>query len=541
MLPGMFQAPASRPGRVSCRAMSAGERVRAAARTGRRPTLFAVTLPACLAVGVLGLFWPETIVQAGTLGTRFAFEALDWFFMATVTGFVVLAAWLAFGRDGNLRLGDDPPEFSTGSWLAMLFAAGMGTGLVFWGAAEPLMHFAGAPGAEPRTAAAARHAFVWTSFHWGLHAWGVYCIGALTLAYFAFRHDAPYLPGAPIRIAFGGPWVRPVASFGDTIAVLAIALGVAGSLAMGTQQIRTGLHVVAGADAQSWVLSAGILVALVTSYMLSAATGLKRGIKWLSNGNIVLAILLMTFLLAVGPTTFMLRSFFTSIGDYVSEIPRLSLDLHPHVAEKSWFEGWTLTYFIWWIAWAPFVGVFIARISKGRTIRDFVLGVLAAPTGFTLLWFGIFGGTALHEEMYGAGGLADAATIDVTRSLFALFDTLPMSNVLSVLAIGLVFVFLVTSVDSATFVLGMLTSEGSLEPPSSKKVAWGVTLGLLGGALTLAGDFEVVRACAVLGAIPFTFIMILQAVALVRSILGARRAAAAGDPEGPSAGPRPHG
>ena len=474
-------------------------------------------------MGVIGLLWPDAVAGAGTAGTTVAFQTLDWFFMATVTGFVALAAWLAVGRDGNLRLGDDPPEFSTTSWLAMLFAAGMGTGLVFWGAAEPLMHFAGAPGAEPRSVAAARHAFVWTSFHWGLHAWGVYCIAALTLAYFAFRHQAPYLPGAPLRIGFGGAWRHPVATVGDFIAVLAIALGVAGSLAMGTQQIRTGLAVVAGADPTSWALSVGILAALVVSYMLSAATGLRRGIKWLSNANMAIAILLMLFLVAVGPTTFMLRSFFTSIGDYVSEIPKLSLDLHPHAEETSWFEGWTLTYFIWWIAWAPFVGVFIARISKGRTIREFVLGVIAAPTGFTLLWFGIFGGAALHEEMYGAGGLADAATADVTRSLFALFDTLPWSQVLSVLAILLVFVFLVTSVDSATFVLGMLTSEGSLEPPSSKKIAWGVSLGVLGGALTLAGDFAVVRACAVLGAIPFTFVMILQAVALVRSVLRSRR------------------
>jgi glycine betaine transporter len=463
------------------------------------------------------------VVRAGEEGTPLAFGALDWFFMATVSAFVVLGLWLALSRHGRLCLGEGGPEFSTASWLAMLFASGMGTGLVVWGAAEPLVHYLEAPGAEPRTEAAADNAMLLTSFHWGLHAWGVYCIGGLCLAYFGFRRGAPYLPGAPIRAVFRGAWVRPVAFGGDLVAVIAIALGVAGSIAMGAQQIRTGLHRLAGAEPESWLLTAGILGALVTAYMISASTGLNAGIKWLSNINMVLAIALMLFVLAVGPTTFALRTLVTSVGEYASSIVPLSFNLRTPTEERTWFEGWTLTYFVWWIAWAPFVGVFIARISRGRTIREFVIGVLAAPTGFTLLWFGILGGSALHAEMYGATHLADRAGADVTLSLYALFETLPMSDVLSGLAILVVFAFLVTSVDSATFVLGMLTSGGGLEPPATRKVAWGLSLGLLGAAMTFAGDFEVVRACAILGAIPYTFVMVLSAVALVWSVVKGER------------------
>lgn len=490
----------------------------------RGAALFVVTLPLCLGLGAAGVAWPDVVAAWGAAGTRLAFGALDWFFMMVVSGFLVLGAWLALGPHRALRLGDHPPEFSTLSWLAMLFAAGMGTGLVFWGAGEPLLHYANAPGAPPRTPEAAQNALVWTSFHWGLHAWGVYCIAGLVLAYFAFVHGSPYLPGAPIRVAFPSRWASVVGGAGDLIAVLAIALGVAGSLAMGTQQIRTGLHLVIGSEAESRGVAVAILVALVAAYLLSAGTGLRRGIRWLSNLNVALAISLMVVVLAVGPTTDILAAIGRSAVDYALELVPKSLVLRPEAADRPWFEGWTLTYFIWWIAWAPFVGVFIARISRGRTIRELVIGVIAAPVGFTLLWFGVFGATALHAETQGRGGLVEAATADVTRSLFALLATLPLGEILGGLAIALVFVFLVTSVDSATFVLGMITSHGSLDPPATRKLAWGVVLGILGGGLTLAGDYAVVRAVAVLGAIPFTFILLLQAVALVRRLAAGDRA-----------------
>jgi glycine betaine transporter len=458
--------------------------------------------------------------------TSTAFRALDWFFMALVSGFLVLCLWLAFGRYGSVRLGrdEDRPEFSTLSWLSMLFAAGMGVGLLFWGVAEPVTHYTGALGSEAGTPLAARRATVVTAFHWGLHAWAVYAVAALVLAYFGFRRGAPYLPGAPIRAAFGGRrWVEPVAGLADALAVLAIAFGVAGSLGMGIFQLHTGLHVLWGVPLESTLVSVVILVALIISYTASASTSLDKGIRWLSNINMVLAVALLLFVLVAGPTAHLLRGFVTSVGDYTAALVGLSLRLYPYEQGREWLETWTLTYFVWWIAWAPFVGVFIARISRGRTIKEFVLGVLFVPTVFSLLWFSVFGGTGLAEEMYGDGGIARLVREDVSVALFSLFDRLPLSWLLSGTAIALVFIFLVTSVDSATFVLGMLTSRGSFDPPTRRKLAWGAILGLLGGALMLSGNIDVVRAVVVLGALPFALVLLLQIASLLRVFADERR------------------
>jgi glycine betaine transporter len=490
-----------------------------AAKPRFRLNLFHVTLPICALVAVWGMWAPDQLADNATRITSAAFRALDWFFMAVVSGFLVLCVWLALGRFGSVKLGadDDEPEFSTASWLAMLFAAGMGAGILFWGVAEPVTHFGGALDVVKETPAAARRAMVITAFHWGLHAWAIYAIAALVLAYFAFRCNAPYLPGQPIRIAFSERrWAEPVAKAADLIAVLAIAFGVAGSIGMGILQLHTGLHVLWGLPLESKTVSIGILAALVVAYTISASTSLDKGIRILSNLNVSLALLLLAFVLAVGPTAHLLRTFVTAIGEYSASLVNLSLGLYPYDGGRSWLEGWTLSYFLWWIAWAPFVGVFIARISRGRTIKQFMLGVLCVPTVFSILWFSVFGGTGLAQEVYGDGGIAGLVREDVSVALFSLFDRLPMSGLLSATAILLVFVFLVTSVDSATFVLGMLTSRGSLNPPTSRKLGWGVSLGLLGGALMLTGNIQVVRSVALLGALPFTFVMLLQVAAFLK-------------------------
>ena len=485
-----------------------------------RVNLFSVTAPICAAVAGAGIFVPDLLSDAAEVATGTSFRALDWFFMATTTAFLVLSVWLALSRFGRIKLGQpgDRPEFSTASWLSMLFAAGMGVGIMFWGVAEPLTHFSGAPGSDPGTALAARRALVITSFHWGLHAWAVYAIAALALGYFAFRKNTPYLPGSPIRAAFSGRWVGSVSTIADAIAVLSVVFGVAGAITMGILQLRAGLSIVAGIDGESIAVAVVLLIVIVVAFMLSAATSLDKGIKWLSNINLSLAILLVLFILFAGPTSFLLRTFITSVGDYVSGLVSLSLRLYPYGADHTWLEGWTLTYFIWWIAWAPFVGVFIARISRGRTIREFVTGVLFVPTLFTLIWFAVFGGTGLFEELSGAGGLTSIVREDVTLALYAVFERLPLSAILGVVSLILVFVFLVTSADSATFVLGMLTSRGSLDPPRKRKLAWGVSLGLLAGALLLSGNIDAIRAVSIIGAIPFTFILLLHVAALVRTL-----------------------
>lgn len=484
--------------------------------------LFYLSIPFCAAIAAWGIADPDSLGEATGDLTGTAFRGLDWFFMLSVSAFVLLSLWLAFGRYGAIKLGrpEDEPEFSTASWIAMLFSAGMGVGLLFWGVAEPMTHFANPPVGVAESTEAARQAMMITNLHWGLHAWACYGVGALVLAYFGFRRGTPYLAGAPIRSAFRGRWVAPVANFADLIAVLAVAFGVAGSIGMGIFQLQTGLHVVADTPSDAEWVSWVILAVLVVSYMTSAATSLDKGIKWLSNINMALALALLGFMLFAGPTPFLLRTVVTSLSDYLSNLVSMSLQMHPYQGKEveGWMHGWTLTYFIWWIAWAPFVGIFIARISKGRTIREFILGVLFVPTVFSIIWFGVFGGTGFHEDMFGAGGVGQMVQENLTVALFSLFDRLPLSGLLGVITLFLLFVFLVTSVDSATFVLGMLTSKGSLNPPTSRKIGWGIILGALGAALMLSGNIHAVRSAAVSGAIPFVFILLIQVAALFRAL-----------------------
>jgi len=482
--------------------------------------LFLVALVLCAVVAVWGILSPASLGGLTSWVTGIAFGSIGWFFMASVTGFLLLSVGLAVSRYGKIRLGkpDDRPEFSTASWLAMLFAAGMGIGLLFWGVAEPMIHFSSPPVLSGGTPEAARRAMVLANFHWGLHAWAVYAIGGLVLAYFGFRKGTPSLPGAPIRSAFSGAWVGPVAVAADLVGVLAVAVGVAGSIGMGILQIHSGLHIMTGIPAESMLISVGLLVILTAAYITSASTGLDKGIKWLSNINITIAILLMLFLLLVGPTAFLLDSFVTALGDYASSLVGISLRLFPYRDLADWTRSWTLTYFVWWIAWAPFVGVFIARISRGRTIREFVLGVLLVPTLFSILWFAVFGGAAIHEQLFGMGGMAELVREDVTVAVFSLFDRFPLANLLGGTAIVLIFIFLVTSADSATFVLGMLTSRGSPDPPTWRKLSWGVVLAALGAALVLTGNINALRSVVVCGAVPFVFVMLLQIAAFIRAL-----------------------
>ena len=498
--------------------MNKNESVGDAGSTGI--VIFVIALLVCVVVALVGIFRSDLLVSTAGVITATVFGALDWFFVGVTTALLALAIWLAVSKYGRLRLGapDEEPEFSTASWLSMLFAAGMGVGLLFWGVAEPLTHLVEAPGEAPGSPAAARNAMVITIFHWGLHAWAVYCISALVLAYFGLRRHKPYLPGAPLRAALKGKWVEPVAWTADLVAVIAVALGVAGSMGMGIFQLQSGLHVVAGFSNESTVISVIILILLVICYMTSAATSLDKGIKWLSNINMSLATLLLLFIALAGPTSYLLRTFVTTLGDYCANLVSMAFQLYPFQDVGQWLHSWTLTYFIWWIAWAPFVGVFIARISRGRTIREFVAGVLLIPTLVSILWFAVFGGIGLHEELQGAGGMVDLVKQDVSIALFSMFDRLPLSKLLSVTAMLLVFIFLVTSVDSATFVLGMLTTKGSMNPPTPRKIMWGLALGALGAALMLSGNIDAVRAVAVLGAIPFIFIILLQVAALLRSL-----------------------
>jgi glycine betaine transporter len=481
---------------------------------------FAIAVAACTLVAVLGLVSPHALERVAIGSVAFVLRWLDWFYLGTIGAFVLLCVWLAFGRHGKRRLGDEPPEFSRFGWFAMLFAAGMGSGLMFWGVAEPITHYTAPPVAAPRSLAAARHALVLSDFHWGLHAWAIYCIAALVLAWFRFRHGGEYVPGAPLRIAFRGRWVEPVARASDVIGLLAVAFGVAGSMGMGVLQMTSGLAIVLERPVAGGFAFV-ILLALMCAYMASAAGPIERGIQWLSTINILLAVVLLVALFVMGPTGTIVQELGASSVDYVVELFALTLLLEPWNDLGAWLHEWTLGYMIWWIAWAPFVGVFVARISRGRSIREFVAGVVFVPSVVSLVWFAVLGCTAIELERAGTG-LSALVGDDVTRVLFVVLAQLdwpsgfPFSQVTSWLALVLVFVFLVTSVDSATYVLGMITSGGASKPPLSHKLAWGVTMGVVAAALVASRHVGVIKAVAILGAIPFTLVLLLQTIAFLR-------------------------
>ncbi len=481
---------------------------------GRR--MFRLSVFICGAMAVLTLIWPGPTVEVMKAFTGTVFDHTAGFFLLSVSGFLALCIGLAISPVGRRRLGppDSRPEFSTLSWLSMLFAAGMGTGLVVWGVAEPMTHLLKPPSGGGEDAE--RLAFLITHFHWGLHAWAIYGIGALVLAWFGFTRGTPYLPGGPIRSAFQGAWVEPVAVGADLLAVLAVAFGVAGSIGMGVMQLGSGLTAVAGVPADSMSVDIAILICLFVAYMLSAATGLDRGIKILSNLNMGLAVGLLGLLLAMGPTTQLLRAFVANLGHYLGSLPALSVDTQPFGGSDAWVRGWTLVYFVWWIAWTPFVGIFIARISRGRTIREFVLGVLITPTLFSIFWFTVLGGVAVQLQTVGGQDYSAMLAQDVTGMLYHVMQTVSGGTWGGLLATVLLFIFMVTSVDSATFVLGMLTSGGDLNPSRSRKLAWGVVLGLLGAAFAFVGNVETIKVLTIVGAIPYLLVLILQVVAFLR-------------------------
>lgn len=491
-----------------------------------RPTnpVLVISMLLCAAIGIWGVWAPAQMSGAALAFTGFALDSLDWLFMAACTLFLGLALFLSIGPYGKIRLGadDDRPEFSTPSWIAMLFAGGMGSGLLFWGVAEPVYHFYSPPGAEGLTPEAARTAFAITNLHWGFHAWAIYGVCALVIGYFAFRRNGPSMVSTPI-VSSLGPLLGKratgsVAAVADIIAVMAVVFGLAGSLSMGTLMARSGMTEVFGTPADN-TMSILILLVMTAAFLTSACTGVDKGIKILSNINMLVAIAVMLFVIVAGPTTFIFDVFITSIGDYLSQLVGLSFRIFTFDDElRDWTHGWTLTYLIWWIAWGPFIGIFIARISRGRTIREFCLGVILVPTLFSMLWFAVFGGAAIYIEMFGGGGLAELVFEDVTKALFAFFGYFPMADPLRAVGVLLVFIFLVTSADSGTFVIAMMTTNGNLNPDVKTKLVWGILIAAITAGTLFTGSVDVAKAMAITGAIPFTFIVLLQIVGLLRAL-----------------------
>ena len=488
-------------------------------------TVMLVSLILCAAIAIWGVVDPNSMTGAAQWLVNYSLTALDWYFLALCTGFLVIMAYMALSKYGKIKLGDDDdePEFSTGSWIAMLFAAGMGSGLLFWGVAEPIYHFATPPVGEAETAMAARNAMVITNFHWGLHAWSIYGCCALVIAYFTFRLKLPSMVSTPILVGFknvfGPKTLKQIGNTSDILAVIAVIFGLAGSLAMGTLMVRSGMNAVFDTP-NDVTMSMIIIVVMTICFLLSACTGVDKGIKILSNINMVVAIMILLVVLFGGPTAYLFQSFILAIGDYLIQIIPMSFKTYAYTPAGSWnwFHGWTLTYLIWWLAWGPFVGIFIARISRGRTIREFVIYVVGVPTIVSMLWFAAFGGAAIHIEMFGAGGITENVFADVAGALFVFFEFFPGTDLLNFLAVCLIFIFLVTSADSGTFVISMMTSEGSLNPSTKLKLTWGLIITGITIATIVTESVTVAKAMAITGAIPFTFIIIMQLAGFARVI-----------------------
>ena len=479
---------------------------------------------------LLFILWgliPESFLPNGNLDNitsiiqTFIVNHFGWFYLISATVFLVFSLYLIFSKYGKIKLGkpDDKPDFSYITWFAMLFSAGMGIGLVFWGAAEPLSHFNTPPYGEAETSEAAKTALQYSFFHWGLHPWAIYATIGLALAFFKFRKQSTGLVSSILHPLFGdrikGGWGTMI----DTLVVFATVFGVATSLGFGAIQISGGLSYVFGIE-QS-ILMQLIIIAIVTVlFMLSAMTGLNKGIKFLSNTNLVLAIALLLLVLFLGPTNFILNLFTNTIGSYVQNLPSMSFRMAPFGGENAgWINDWTIFYWAWWIAWAPFVGTFIARVSRGRTIREFVSGVLLVPTIFGGLWFTVFGGTAIHMDMYQGTNIMQQVNIGGEEiALFAMLESFPAGSLISIVSILLISTFFITSADSATFVLGMQTSGGSLDPSNRIKFTWGIIQSATAAVLLWQGGLQALQTASIIAALPFTIVMLLIVVSLVKSL-----------------------
>lgn len=466
---------------------------------------------------VTTLAMPGSADHAFKAAQAWTIDTFGWFYVASVAVFLVVVLALGFGPAGKLKLGPDDaePDFPYLSWLAMLFAAGMGIGLMYFSVAEPVQHYISPPEAESGTLNAAREAMAITFHHYGVHAWAIYALVGLSLAYFSYRKNLPLTLRSGLSPILGKRIKGPLGDAIDIFAVCGTVFGVSTSLGFGVSQMTAGLAYEYGLP--DTTTSKIVVIALVMgAATLSVLSGADRGVRRLSELNLAMAVLLMLFVLALGPTLFLLRALVQNFGLYLDHFVMRTFTLYAY-EPRAWMADWTLFYWAWWIAWSPFVGMFIARISRGRTIREFVIGVLFVPTAFTFLWMTVFGNTAISLDLGIAdGAIARAVQADLSTALFKFLEYLPAASVTSTLAIALVAVFFITSADSGALVIDTLASGGAEDTPRWQRVYWCVLLGVTATLLLVTGGLGALQAATLLAALPFCFIMLLLAVGLVR-------------------------
>lgn len=489
-------------------------------RLKTNPVVFGVSVLVILVfltAGITATSWMEQVFERLQTGIA---NTLGWYYILLVGAFLVFVVWLGASRFGKLRLGppDSRPQYSYLTWFAMLFTAGMGIGLVFWAVAEPLSHLAAPPMAEPGSAEAQQESMRFTFFHWGVHAWAIYIVVGLALAYFSYRHNLPLSIRSALYPILGERIHGRLGDVVDTFAVFGTMFGVATSLGFGILQVNAGLASL-GLLEQSTTVQLLLIAGITAAAVLSLMSGLDKGILRLSVTNLGIGLALMLFVLAAGPTLTVLSSFVQQLGNYVQTLPETTLWTDVP-AQTDWQMDWTIFYWGWWISWSPFVGMFIARVSRGRTIREFVFGVLLVPALLTFLWMSIFGNTAFSVDAATGGELSAQVSEDPAIALFGLLAELPLTEITTLLAILLVATYFVTSSDSASLVIDMLTSGGRTDTPKIQRVFWAVLEGCIAGVLLVAGagGLAALQTAAVTTALPFSIIMLLICYGLIRAV-----------------------
>ncbi|MCH2450595.1 MAG: BCCT family transporter [Gracilimonas sp.] len=472
-----------------------------------------------IAALIVGVIWAGDAAEEAFSSIRIGItDAASWLFVAAVNIFIGFALYFAFSKYGDIRLGgeDAEPDFSTMAWFAMLFSAGMGIGLMFFAVAEPMWHLISPPHAEAGSTEAIRDAMGVTFLHWGLHAWAIYAIVALALAFFAFNRDLPLSFRSVFYPILGDRINGWIGDMIDVLAVLATLFGLATSLGLGAAQAGAGMEYVFGLE-NTTTLQVIIIVGVTAIAVVSVVLGIDKGVKVLSEFNIRLAGLFLLFILIVGPTLYILSSFVQNLGHYAQNFGTYAFWTQSY-EEGSFMSNWTVFYWAWWISWSPYVGMFIARISRGRSVKQFVLGVLIVPTMLTFLWMSGFGGSALFLETNGIAEIASAVEQDQTTSLFILLDQFPWSVVTSFLAIILVLSFFVTSSDSGSLVIDGLTSGGKLDAPVGQRIFWASTEGIVAAVLLLGGGLGALQAGAISTGLPFVFVLLVMCYSLKRGL-----------------------
>ncbi len=482
------------------------------------PVVFPVSAVLIGSFALLGIIFTERVGQITGAVQDWIVFYFGWFYIVSVTLFLIYIVWLALTKYGHVKLGanDEKPEFSWLTWFSMLFSAGMGIGLLYYSAAEPILHFSNPPVGDGGTTGAAIQAMNLTFFHWGLHPWAIYALVGLALAYFSFRRNRPLTIRAAFHPIFGDRVEGWVGNLIDVTAVVSTLFGVATSLGLGAMQVNAGLGKVFGLPENGYVQIA--LIAGITGIAtLSVISGLNVGIRRLSEMNMIIGVGLCLFLLLAGPTLFIFRSWVQSVGYYVQNLPATSLWTATFQGTE-WQAGWTVFYWGWWIAWSPFVGMFIARISRGRTLREFVLGVLLVPTLLTFAWIGIFGGAALNLELANPGSMSGPVDDNVAVALFTLFDQYPLGAIASIAAIVVIISFFVTSSDSGSLVIDIITAGGHLDPPVLQRIFWALLEGAVAAVLLVGGGLAALQTAAIATGLPFCVVVLMMAYSLLKGL-----------------------